>query len=106
MYNTLATAFAIGGYGAWEKDIQVHEKKNSLVVDYFFPFLYKNTRDEELFTQKKFFAWSGISLLQSLVVYGLPILVYNNMLMDGGKTNDLWAVSMCGYITAVNLHYL
>lgn len=63
MFNTTATALAIGAYAIWEQDIAVDHPKTKDTVNFFFPFLYKYSRDEEIFTLKKFLVWSVLSVL-------------------------------------------
>lgn len=76
MYNTITTAVAICTFACWEQDINLKDPKTRPLIELFFPYLYKTTQDEELFTNKKFFMWLVLSIIQSLVVFGLPVLAY------------------------------
>lgn len=69
------------------------EAKNKLVIDFFFPHLYKFTRDEETFTKIKFIAWSAVSIIQSICIYWVPILIYDKFILSEGRNADLWDYS-------------
>lgn len=101
----MITALAVGAYAVWEQDITFNNKEDMKLIELLFPFLYKYTRDVELFTLKKFCMWSYISLLHSLVVFGFPFLAYNNMIVGDGKDLDCWDTSMLGFFLCVHLHY-
>ena len=72
----------------------------------FFPFLYKHTRDEEIVTIKKFFAWLAFSVYQSIAIFVIPYIASFDFIMPDGKTFDLWTISSMSYFGLVHLHYL
>lgn len=75
------------------------------LIDLFMPQIYQYTKDNELFTTKKFLGWSAVSILQSLFMYGIPQYAYDNFIFEGGRKQDFWAQSMCSYFSLVALHY-
>lgn len=105
MFNTMVTAFAIGAYGVWEQDINYNDPQKNKIKELLLPYLYKEAQGET-FTKKKFFIWFGISLLQSLFIYGIPNIVYSNAIFANGETPDLWFISMCSYFALVHMHYV
>lgn len=85
----MVTAFAIIAYGIWEEDINYNDPKKNKIIDVFFPYLYKSAQSET-FTKKKFFIWFCISVLQSLLIYGIPVISYSSYIFEDGETPDLW----------------
>lgn len=71
-FNIFATNFAVCCLAVWDIDINVDDTKKKSIYDLFLPQIYKHTQENELFTVKKFFAWSAVSILQSLFMYGIP----------------------------------
>jgi len=43
MFNTIITAFGIGGYAVWEQDIDLQDPDKRPLIETFFPYLYKTT---------------------------------------------------------------
>ena len=71
-FNIFATNFACCAAAVWDIDINVDDKKKTAIFNLFLPQIYKHTQENELFTTKKFFAWTAVSIIQSLFVYGIP----------------------------------
>jgi F0F1-type ATP synthase membrane subunit a len=63
VYNTFVTAFFVGYYAIWEQDISLNDEKKNQLIELLFPFIYRHTVKEELFTKKKFFVCFAVSLL-------------------------------------------
>ena len=59
-----------------------------------------------MFTKTKFFVWFAVSLVQSLFIYGIPMLAFNDYCFPDGETPDLWFISTCAFFTIVHLHYI
>ncbi len=62
-FNIFATNFAVCALAVWDIDINVDDPKTKRIIDLFLPQIYKNTLENDLFTTKKFFAWSAVSIL-------------------------------------------
>ena len=62
-FNIFATNIACCALAVWDIDINLEDKKKSAIFDLFLPQIYKHSQENELFTTRKFFAWSAISIL-------------------------------------------
>ena len=58
-----------------------------------------------MFTKTKFFVWFCVSLVQSLFIYGIPMLAFADYVFPNGETPDLWCISTCAFFSVVHLHY-
>ena len=105
-FNLFATNFAVCALAVWDIDINVDDPKKKSIFDLFLPQIYKHSQDNELFTVKKFFAWSAVSILQSLFMYGIPQLTFADYIFKDGKQQDFWAQNVCAYFAIVIQHYL
>eukprot|EP00347_Sterkiella_histriomuscorum_P002642 403367358 len=104
-FNTFVTAIAVCTIAIWDQDLNPSDKKQGSLIELFFPFLYSESMEHDLFSKKKFLAWSIISVLQSVLIFGMPILTYQYLMLDDGMIEDLWAASTCAYFGTVLLHY-
>lgn len=75
------------------------------MIEIFFPFLYKEAQENDLFSKKKFLVWAVISAAQSILVFGVPVLTYQTLTLGDGKMEDLWTISVCSYYALVLIHY-
>jgi magnesium-transporting ATPase (P-type) len=106
-FNMFATNFAVCIFAVWEIDLICDPShKDYKLVDLFMPQIYKETAQNELFTTKKFLAWSAVSVLQSLFMYGIPQITYEDYIFSNGKKQDFWAQGVSSYFAIVLLHYI
>lgn len=98
-YNSLLTAFGVGLYGVFEQDINPRANK---CFKQFMPKLYKETKEQEPLTLKKFFVWLGYGIYGSVIIFGFGAGCYKFSIMEGhGKTDGLWAMSVSMYTGVV-----
>jgi hypothetical protein len=76
MFNSTVTAVAVCSLGIWDIDIHEEDPETLPFVKLAYPYLYKYSAQNEIFTYQKFYAWSAISTLQSIVLFAGPLLSY------------------------------
>lgn len=62
-FNLFATNLAVCCIAVWDIDIMANNDKLQGVIELFLPQIYKFTKENELFTTKKFLGWSALSIL-------------------------------------------
>jgi hypothetical protein len=64
MFNAIVTAIAICAFAASDQDINFATKNQNTksLIDFFMPQIYKDTRNHDIFTFKKFIGWMLLSL--------------------------------------------
>lgn len=62
LYNTTVTAIAICTIAIWDQDINPNDPKYAKLIDVFYPYLYKETYENDLFTKTKWLFWAAISI--------------------------------------------
>ncbi len=94
-YNTL-TGFPIGARTLVEEDLDLTRARNAV----FSPFLYRRSRDENLYFSYLMFAlWNMYGLVASLVVYFGVTYLYSPTISDveSGQDSSMWGRSLIGF---------
>eukprot|EP00347_Sterkiella_histriomuscorum_P004736 403359304 len=105
VFNSIATSIALIAFGVLDQDINPNDEKSKKLIELFYPFLYQESQRQSSFTRGKFFMIACISVGQSILVFGAPIISMQNLMFDNGKDGDLYAASLCSYFAVVFIHY-
>lgn len=86
MWNTLLTAIGIGYYAVYEQDVDVTNPATQSIL----PFLYRHTKNNEVFTVRRFLSWLMMGMVHSVVVYYVPIIIYRLQIVNKSGHVDLF----------------
>ncbi len=94
LYNLLFTSIPLAGRCILDVSLKPDDGK---IVDVLIPFLYKEQRDDPIFTVKHFLLNLLKGALHSYINYYFTISTINKILNEEGYETNFWTVSVCLY---------
>ena len=92
LYNLLFTSIPLAGRCILDVSVKPDDGK---IVDVLIPFLYKEQRDDPIFTITHFLLNLLKGAFHSLINYYFTILIINQTLNENGYETNFWTVSVC-----------
>ena len=94
LYNLVFTSLPLGARGILDITIRPEDGK---IVELLIPFLYKEQKDNPIFTIKKIIMSLFKGIIHAILNYFITINTTNNILNINGYESNLWAISVCLY---------
>ena len=94
LYNLLFTSIPLAGRCILDYSIKPDEGK---IVDILIPFLYKEQRENPIFTIKSFLLNLLKGAIHSVINYYISIAVISDTINDDGNESNIWTISVILY---------
>ena len=94
LYNIVFTSIPLGVRGILDITIRPEDGK---IAELLMPFLYKEQKDDPIFTIKKFIISLFKGIIHALLNYFITIYTTNYILNKDGYESNLWVISVCLY---------
>ena len=94
LYNLLFTSIPLAGRCILDVSLKPDDGK---IIDVLIPFLYKEQRDDPIFTIKNFLLGILKGALHALSNYYITIYSINIVLNEDGYNSNFWTISVCLY---------
>ena len=92
LYNLLFTSIPLAGRCILDVSVKPDDGK---IVDVLIPFLYKEQRDNPIFTVTHFLLNLLKGAFHSLINYYFTIIIINKTLNENGYETNFWTISVC-----------
>ena len=92
-YNLIFTALPLGGRALIDHDLMPSDGK---IINKMLPFMYKENRDNPIFTIKNFIFSMIKGIIHCLINYFIVLYAFKDECFDkNGNIPDLWVISVC-----------
>jgi len=94
LYNLLFTSLPLGVRGILDITLKPEDGK---IVELLMPFLYKEQRENPIFTIKRFILSLFKGVIHAILNYFITIYTSNIIINNDGFESNLWVISVCLY---------
>jgi hypothetical protein len=94
LYNLLFTSLPLGVRGILDITLKPEDGK---IVELLMPFLYKEQRENPIFTVKRFILSLFKGVIHAILNYFITIYTSNIIINKNGFESNLWTISVCLY---------
>jgi hypothetical protein len=94
LYNLLFTSLPLGVRGILDITLKPEDGK---IVELLMPFLYKEQRENPIFTIKRFILSLFKGVIHAILNYFITIYTSNIIINKDGFESNLWVISVCLY---------
>ena len=94
LYNLLFTSLPLGVRGILDITLKPEDGK---IVELLMPFLYKEQRENPIFTIKRFILSLFKGIIHAILNYFITICTSNLIINKDGFESNLWVISVCLY---------
>jgi len=94
LYNLLFTSLPLGVRGILDITLKPEDGK---IVELLMPFLYKEQRENPIFTVKRFILSLFKGVIHAILNYFITIYTSNIIINNDGFESNLWVISVCLY---------
>jgi len=99
-YNLFFTSFPLMVRALFDQDINTRKDGNEYKK--FLPKLYYMGQRSVIFNYSTFLEWLFFGVLHSVVVFIVPLFIYQDALMTAsGENNDMWAFSISSFTAVI-----
>ena len=94
LYNLLFTSLPLGVRGILDTTVK---PEDGTIVELLMPFLYKEQKENPIFTIKNFILSLFKGIIHAILNYFITIYTTNYVLNNDGYESNLWVISVCLY---------